>query len=162
MGSLDAGLSASARFQRRSVIRDVRRSMCLILTVRLSKFDSQRSAEIAKAADLSGCRAKWRLPAFLKARQAALSIPGPEGGCGCSFLADSADWGAPTWDMIPETLPRLSSVLRAIRDHCSAGFAFEALWVGDSPTEERHVTIDELSSIVEQGRIGTKTRYLVS
>lgn len=136
--------------------------MCLILTVRLSKADSQRSAEIAEAAGLNGCRAKWRLPAFLTARHAALSIPGPEGGCGCSFLADSADWDAPTWDMIPETLPRLSSILRTIRQHCSAGFAFAALWVGDSVTEERQVTIDELTSIVDQSRIGTKTRCLVS
>jgi hypothetical protein len=88
-----------------------------------------------------------------------LSIPGPEGGCGCSFLADSADWNAPTWDMMPETLPKLASTLRTIRQHCSEGFTFEALWIGDSATEERRLTIVELADLIEQSRIGTKSRY---
>lgn len=136
--------------------------MCLILTVRLSEGDTQRSAEIAEACGLGGCKSAWRLPAFLRARHATLFIPGPESACGCSFLADSADWSAPTWDMIPETLPRLSSCLRAIRQHCSTGISFEALWVGDSAIEERRLTIDELATQVEQSSIGTRTRYLIS
>jgi len=90
-----------------------------------------------------------------------VQIPGPEGGCGCSFLADSADWGAPTWDMIPSTLPRLAGILRSIRQQASSGFSFEALWVGESPTEERRVTIDELAHFAEQSNLGTRTRYLV-
>ncbi len=47
------------------------------------------------------------------------------------------------------------------RSQASSGFSFEALWVGESPTEERHVTIDELAHLAEQSKLGTKTRYLV-
>jgi hypothetical protein len=76
-------------------------------------------------------------------------------------LADSADWDAPTWDMIPDTLPRLVDTLRAIRQHTTAGFSFDALWIGESPAEELRTTFDELLHLVERSRLGTKTRYLI-
>ena len=63
--------------------------------------------------------------------------------------------------MIPDTLPRLTSILRAVRQHTTTGFSFDALWVGESPVEERRTTFDELLRLVEQSRLGTKTRYLI-
>jgi hypothetical protein len=63
--------------------------------------------------------------------------------------------------MIPATLPRLAGILRAMRQQTSSGFSFEALWVGESASEERRVTIDELARLVEKSKLGTKTRYLV-
>jgi hypothetical protein len=63
--------------------------------------------------------------------------------------------------MIPDTLPRLAGMLKAIRQHTTADFTFEALWIGDSPAEERPTTFDELLRLVEQSRLGTKTRYLI-
>jgi len=111
-------------------------------------------------------------PTFQHVREAALfglarrpsgvvQIPGPEGGCGCSFPGGQRGLGAPTWDMVPSTLQRLAGILRSIRQQASSGFSFEALWVGESPTEERRVTIDELAHFAEQSKLGTKTRYLV-
>jgi len=63
--------------------------------------------------------------------------------------------------MIPATLPRLAGILRSLRRGTSSGFSFEALWVGESPADERRVTIEELAGLAEQSRLGTKTRYLV-
>ena len=143
--------------------------MCLMLTVRLAQADAPRTAEIAQAAGLlSATPVGWcsRIARTLSrlvsgTTSGTLNIGGPEGGCGCSFLTDSADWDAPTWDMIPDTLPRLADILRAIRQHTTAGFSFDALWVGESPAEERRTTFGELLHLVEQSRLGTKTRYLI-
>src|SRR5678815_3193742 len=118
--------------------------MCLILTIRLAESDASRASEICHAADIPTCSGKRRLFGFASRRSGIVHIPGPEGGCGCSFLADTADWDAPRWDMIPSTLPRLAGILRAMRQQASSGFSFEALWVGEAPTEERRVTIEEL------------------
>ena len=145
----------------RSCCQTIYHAMCLIITVRLAETDAVRTQEICRAAEIPVCSEKQRLFSFSRRSSGVLQIPGPEGSCGCSFLTDSADWGAPTWDMIPATLPRLSGILRSIRQHTSTGFSFEALWVGESPTEERHVTIDELVQLVELSGLGTKTRYVV-
>jgi len=134
--------------------------VCLILTVRLAEADSPRTAEIAEAAGLPTAPKRW-WSRLARTSAGTLNIAGPDGGCGCSFLADSADWDAPTWDMIPDTLPRLASTLRAIRQHTTAGFSFDALWIGESPAEERRTSFDELLRLVEQSRLGTKTRYLI-
>jgi len=98
---------------------------------------------------------------FARASSGILNIAGAAGGCGCSVLADSADWDAPTWDMIPDRLPRLASTLQAIRQHTTAGFSFDPLWIGESPAEKWRTTFDELLRLVEQSRLGTKTRYLI-
>jgi hypothetical protein len=143
--------------------------MCLMLTVRLAEAYAARTEEIAQAAGLLAAAPEgWcsRIARTLSrivsgTTSGTLNIAGPEGGCGCSFLTDSADWNAPTWDMIPDTLPRLVEILRTIRHHTTAGFGFDALWVGESPKEERRIAFGELLHLVEQSRLGTKTRYLI-
>jgi len=135
--------------------------MCLILTVRLAEPDAVCAAEICRAADIPNRCGKPGLFGFARRHSGVVEIPGPEGGCGCSFLTDNADWNAPTWDMIPSTLPRLADILHSIRKQTSSGFSFEALWVGDSPTEECHVTIDELVRLVGQCKLGMRTKYWV-
>jgi hypothetical protein len=134
--------------------------VCLILTVRLAKADAARTTEIAQAAGLPTTSKHW-WSRLAPTSAGTLNIAGPDGGCGCSFLADSADWDAPTWDMVPDTLPRLAGILRAMRQHTTAGFSFDALWIGEPPLEEQRTTFDELIRLVEQSRLGTKTRYLI-
>ncbi len=111
--------------------------MCLILTVRLAESDALRTAEIVVPSRFPIPARKWLRFSVSHQPLGVIQIPGPEGGCGCSFLTDSADWSAPTWDMIPATLPRLSNILRGIRAQAANPFSFEALWVGESATEER-------------------------
>lgn len=137
--------------------------MCLILTVRLAVADTPRTAEIAEAAGLPTAPKHWwsRFVQECSGTLGTLNIAGPNGGCGCSFLTDNADWNAPTWDMLPDTLPRLVRILRTIRQQTTAGFSFDALWIGESPAEYRRTSFDELLRLVELGRLGTKTRYLI-
>lgn len=135
--------------------------MCLILTIRLADSDAQRASEICRAADLPTCSVTRGIFGFGRRSMGIVHIPGPAGGCGCSFLSDSADWDAPTWDMNPAALPRLTAILRSIRSQTSSGFNFDALWSGESHAEERRVTIEELAHLVEEGKLGTKTRYVV-
>lgn len=135
--------------------------MCLILTIRLADSDAARASEVCRAADLPTCLDNRRLFSIGRRPSGIVHIPGPDGSCGCSFLADSADWNVPTWDMIPSTLSRLAGILRAMRRQTSRGFSFDALWAGESHAEECRVTIEELAHLAEEGKLGTKTRYLV-
>jgi hypothetical protein len=102
-----------------------------------------------------------RLFHFSRRRNDTINIPGPDGGCGCSFLAESADWNAPTWDMEPATLARLEHILQTIHAETSGDFSFDALWVGESPLEERRISFDELLQLVRESRLGTSTRYVI-
>jgi hypothetical protein len=131
-----------------------------MLSIQLAKSDANRASEIGQSAGLTGCFDSPRLFVFIRA-SGLLHIPGPKGGCGCSFLADSADWDSPSWDMIPATLPRLAGILQVVRQNTGDVFSFQALWVGESAKEESRVTIDELICLVEQSKLGTKTRYWV-
>jgi hypothetical protein len=135
--------------------------MCLILKVHLAPSDVARAFEICRGANIPMDAERRKFFGFASRPSGVIEIPGPDGACGCSFLADSADWKAPTWDMISSTLPRLAGILRSIREHTSSGFSFEALWIGEQPAEECHVTIDELVQLALQGQLGTKTKYLV-
>ena len=135
--------------------------MCLILTVRLAESDAPRASEICRTADLPATSQQRRFFNFGRRHPGIIHIPGPAGGCGCSFLTDHADWDALTWDMIPSTLPRLAYILRATRNDVSGGFAFEALWAGELPVDECRVTIEELVALAERSSLGTKTTYLV-
>src|SRR5260370_25416717 len=110
--------------------------MCLILRIRLSEFDAPNAPEIRRAAGLQSCAEDGSFLGLFRKQSPSFGIHGPEGGCGCSFLADRADWNAPTWDMIPSTLGRLSTILRVIRQKTTGSFSFEALWIGASPSVE--------------------------
>jgi len=133
--------------------------MCLIVTARLSGSDAARAVEIRSVAGLPSER---RLFHFSRRRSDTINIPGPDGGCGCSFLAESADWNAPTWDMEPATLPRLEQILRTIHAQTSGEFSFDALWVGETPLEEQRVAFEHLLELVRESRLGTSTHYTVT
>ena len=135
--------------------------MCLILTVHLVEPDAARESEICFAAGIPIRPRKWQRFGFVHRPSGAIQIPGPEGGCGCSFLNDTATGDSLTWSMNYATVPRLTGILRSIRHQTSGSFSFDAMWIGESPTEECRVTIAELVHLVEQLKLGTKTRYLV-
>ncbi|MCB0482824.1 MAG: hypothetical protein KDC83_15450 [Flavobacteriales bacterium] len=77
------------------------------------------------------------------------------------YLTDNADWNAEYWDFDEEYLQEYAKKLERI--YCSSGYGFEfqALWVGEYPTEIRHISIDDFLKIVKGNQISTKTRYVV-
>jgi hypothetical protein len=135
--------------------------MCLSLKVKLSEEDAPRSKEIAKlATEIAGVDIGPEHSLFRK-RSSVLNISESGKGCACSLLTDDADWDAETWDMHQSSLPKIAQGLRKLRENTKVGFVFEALWQGEKPTEEKKISIGELANIVESGKIGTKTRYLI-
>jgi hypothetical protein len=64
--------------------------------------------------------------------------------------------------MEPSTLPRLEHILRTIDAETAGEFAFDALWVGEAPLEERRVTFEDLLQLVRESRLGTSARYVVT
>ena len=136
--------------------------MCLLLTVRLSEHDAVRAAEIASAATAAGELEVSACRRLLRRRSRDLNICEPAQGCGCSLLADDADWDAPAWSMRPEVLPHLGATLAAVRQHTSEGFTFQALWVGETALHSRQVSPEEMRAIIRSGQISTDSRYLVT
>lgn len=128
--------------------------MCLQLKIHLASSDAAQATALCR--DSASPAIRLDRPSF-----GIVRIAGPDGGCACSLLADSADWNAPTWDLLPEMLPKLTASLRSIRRATTTGFRFEASLVGESPDKELNVTIDELTRLVEQNRLETKARYAV-
>jgi len=63
--------------------------------------------------------------------------------------------------MRPDRLAEIAETLKRLRKITKGVLAFEALWAGEKPTEEKEVSMEEMVRIIYEGRIGTKTRYLV-
>ena len=136
--------------------------MCLLLTIRLSEQDAARAPEIASAATAAGKLEVSSCRRLLRRRSRDLNICEPAQGCGCSLLADDADWDAPAWSMRSEVLPQLGATLAAVRQHTSDGFTFQALWVGETAFHDKHVSPEEMRAIVAGGQISTDSRYLIT
>jgi len=83
-----------------------------------------------------------------------------DGGCACSLLDDEADWDAPNWIFDPSVLEGLACVLKLLHDE-AGGFTFQALWIGDKPQTQAHVTLRELLADVAINRIRNKHVYVV-
>jgi hypothetical protein len=98
----------------------------------------------------------------LRRRSQDLNISEPVQGCACSLLADDADWDAAVWSMRPEVLPQLAATLATLRQHTAEGFVFQALWVGETASHDKQVSIEEMRALVESGQISTDSRYLVA
>jgi hypothetical protein len=64
--------------------------------------------------------------------------------------------------MRPEVLEPLAQTLEAIGAAVPEGFTLVALWVGDAPSREQLVSLEQLTTIARAGRLGTKTHYRVS
>jgi hypothetical protein len=136
--------------------------MCLILTITLSKDDAI-SKDVLKSWVSPNLKVELYLAksAFSK-KSNILHASEVRQGCACSLLTDNADWNSLYSDMIPEFLPDLAQLLKLLRQNTKSGFSFQALWVGETPLEHIKISIDELVQVIENGKIGTKTKYLIT
>lgn len=136
--------------------------MCLILTITLSK-DEAISKDVLRSWGSPNSKVELYLvkSAFTK-KGNILHVSEVRQGCACSLLTDNADWNSLYWDMIPEFLPDLTQLLKSLRKNTKSGFSFQALWVGETPSEHVKISIDELAQVIENGKIGTKIKYLIT
>lgn len=76
-------------------------------------------------------------------------------------LTDQADWNAPFWDMDPAALQRLDRAVRVLYELSPKGIAVQAIRVSDKVRETRTVSIEQMSEVLRQSRLGTHTCYHV-
>ena len=83
-----------------------------------------------------------------------------ESGCSCSLLGDDADWGAATWEFVPEVLDGIAKALETLHSEAK-GFTFRAIWMGDEPKTEAHVQLKDVLRDVRANKIKNKHVYKV-
>lgn len=136
--------------------------MCVFLTVKLSDEDSGRIDEIAAAAPLSDGLTVAPIRGLFQKRTSTLHIFEPKQGCACSFLTDNSYQEDDTWDIRPEVLLQLAPALQVLRNQTINGFSLDLQWVGDKTTEEKRITVEEMTEIVRDSRLNPQVKYLVT
>jgi hypothetical protein len=135
--------------------------MCLSVTVEFVGIE--RNAVHALIADLPS--ADLLHVELVPKRWFGSSVPcvgvSEGGGCACSLLTDAADWNAPTWSMESSLLPKLAHTVRVLGRLAAGPMVLEARWSGDSSSSSVTLSLEELSTLAEQGQLGTHTRYIV-
>ncbi len=134
--------------------------MCLTIAIKLGDEDNRQMESLIEQLKDSltvrpASKTWFRKPSPL------VYISELNNGCACSMLSETADWNAPTWDMVLSVLPKLASTVGTIRKHTLHGFSFEAIWIGEEANEEVTLSIEQLVTIIRAGQLGTRTRYLV-
>ena len=76
------------------------------------------------------------------------------------YLTDQADWNSEYWDFDSEFLLKYSITVNEIINSSSSGITFQALWVGENPSEIIELTIKELIKTIENNKIKTRAKYI--
>ena len=84
-----------------------------------------------------------------------------DGGCGCSLLAEDADWEAPAWQLRAEVCDALAGMVLALAERLPGGFTLQALWAGDAAGSVAHVSAAELAERARSNALANFTRYVV-
>jgi hypothetical protein len=80
----------------------------------------------------------------------------------CDLLADDADWDARTWLMAPGAAQELAESIDALLVGLGVDAVVEAVWEGETPTEEQSIARTRFVDLVRRGSLGTHTRYRIS
>ena len=138
--------------------------MCLIVTMTAPAAERERfEAACAGAAARSGLHVRVehapRWPwAPEKPVRAFLS---EDGTCACSLLRDDADADAGVWVMRDGVLEPLAEALGYVALHGPEDLGIEALWAGETASQNVSVTPAELVAQARCSALGTQTRYVV-
>jgi hypothetical protein len=136
--------------------------MCLELTLHLRAKTRTDADTLERACSTRDCLAVWvRKPGLFTRSETVTALVGEDGTCACSLLADDAEWDAPTWQMLPEVLPKLAMTLACVAEHAPEGFTLDVLWAGERVKEEVSVSPDELCALARSGQLAQRTRYRV-
>ena len=77
-------------------------------------------------------------------------------------LTDDADWNAEYWDFATECMDRFVETIKHSYASSSKGIVFQALWVGEEPTNNIEATLEQIVNILLSNKVGTKSRYVIS
>lgn len=83
-----------------------------------------------------------------------------DGGCSCSLLAETADWGEPVWALVPEILDGLAVALQVLGKE-AGGFTFLALWMGDKAETKSEISLSEMLKEVRNNQVKNWHTYIV-
>jgi len=78
------------------------------------------------------------------------------------LLTDDADWDEECWDFYPDKLLQFSKKIEKIINSSSKGIMFQALWIGEKPTNTIELSMPEFINIIESNKIKTMANYVVS
>ncbi len=137
--------------------------MCLTIFVEAPATGRELLEQAARAASEAGLPVRVTHPArwtWARQEQARASIS-EDASCACSLLSDNADWSAETWAMRPDVLEPLGRTLEILAEQGPSPLIIQALWVGESATQEIRLSGAELANLARHGRLGTRTRYVV-
>jgi hypothetical protein len=136
--------------------------MCLIISAKLARADHQSISKLPPdAIAVAPIRVCVPHPSFWQRSPTITLSERDHGGCACSLLHDDASWDHPSWLLRSEIREPLAATLRRLRDHLSAGFDFQALWVGEQPANSSSVSITTLCDLITGDGLGTTALYHV-
>ncbi len=79
-----------------------------------------------------------------------------------NYLTDDADWKADHWDIEIPDVEAYCKHIQAYFDSSERGIEFQALWVGETPSIEVTLELNELLELIQNNLLGTRSRYVVS
>lgn len=138
--------------------------MCLIVTMTAPAAERERfEAACAGAAARSGLHVRVEhAPRWPWAREKPVrGFVSEDGTCACSLLRDDADADAGVWAMRSEVLEPLAEALGYVALHGPENLGVEALWAGETASQNVSVTPEELTARARCSALGTQTRYVV-
>lgn len=77
-------------------------------------------------------------------------------------LTDAADWNAPYWDFDQEQIQEFRSRIIEEFEAAPDGLLVSAIWTGDPVEEKIELSIQEFLERLNEGQIGTRTKYLIT
>ncbi|MBK7585536.1 MAG: hypothetical protein IPI67_35795 [Myxococcales bacterium] len=137
--------------------------MCLIFSIEALHDQRERLLAAAALASRDGIRVDVAHPSrwpWAQKRPVIAELT-EDGACGCSLLADEADWNAPAWTLRSDVVPAIVSALRTLLKQGPPVLRVSALWAGDTPAHVERISPEQFLALVAADQLGTKTVYVV-
>jgi hypothetical protein len=77
-------------------------------------------------------------------------------------LTESADWNSKYWDLEIDQLTSIKEKIRKEYLNSENGIAITVHWAGDEPNRDIEESLERLFERFEQGKIGTRDRYILN
>lgn len=82
-------------------------------------------------------------------------------GCACSMLSDDTDFQAHTWKLKANIIDKMSTAAQAIMKQVPSGFAFRAVWAGESIQFKGKVSLSDFRQLINDNHLKRNSEYEV-